>query len=153
MIYNFSENNSSRENMLLIESKYKDTCSKLTRENQNLIELNSQLQTNIEILNADSKENVNKFAQISEKQTMELLQKGLKDELKRKDKELEGLRSYINEHEKEIAKLREKVKYQKDVLDRKATAEEKEENKWKEACQECFYCNLIETQRKCAKQR
>lgn len=120
---------------MLLESKYKDVCAKLKKENQELTELNSQLQANIDILNADSKENAKSFVQISEKETADWLNKKLKEELKRKDKELEGLNNQIIEYEREMAKLREKLKYIKDVNERKQAIEGDEDNKWKQACE------------------
>ena len=124
-----------RDKATLVESKYKDQCAKLKRENQELTELNSQLQANMMILSADTKENAKTFVQISEKETFEWLNKNLKEELKRKDKELERLKNQIIEYEREMAKLREKLKYLKDANERKIAQDKNEDNKWKEACE------------------
>lgn len=146
-----SENIAFREKAILIESKYKDMCTKLTKENQELNELNSQLKANIQIMNVDSKENAKSFVLNSEKETMEHFHKGLKEELKKKDKELESFKNHIIEYEREMAKLREKLKYLKDLNERKLAIEGKEDSKWKEACEvlSTSVMYLIEVKRKC----
>jgi predicted nucleic acid-binding Zn-ribbon protein len=89
----------------------------------------------MDILTADTKENAKVFVQISEKETFEWLNKNLKEELKRKDKELEGLKNQIIEYEREMAKLREKLRYLKDASERKIAQDKNEDNKWKQACE------------------
>ena len=87
-------------------------------------------------MKADTKENAEVSIQNSEKETMAWHHKGLKEEVKKKEKEIDGLKSHIIEYEREIAKLREKLKYVKEGISQSSISDEehKDEASWKETC-------------------
>eukprot|EP01022_Parablepharisma_sp_SALTPOND_P015660 TRINITY_DN2239_c0_g1_i1.p3 TRINITY_DN2239_c0_g1~~TRINITY_DN2239_c0_g1_i1.p3 ORF type:complete len:244 (+),score=29.75 TRINITY_DN2239_c0_g1_i1:1061-1792(+) len=130
------ENVAAREKVSLIEAKYKDSCARLIKESQELKTENEQLRTNLEIMRADTKENVGVFSHNSEKETMAWHYKGLKDEIKQKDKEIAGLKTHVIEYEREIAKLREKLRYLKEANMSKSICdvEGNGEISWKDTC-------------------
>lgn len=137
----------AKERASLIETQYKDTCSKLQKENSEIKTENEQLRNNIEILKADTKENSEVFIKNSEKETMAWLQKSLKEEVKKKDQEIIGLKTHVIEYEREIAKLREKLKYIKEEKNKLAKSENsglENENTWKETCVVFLHMNYEE---------
>ncbi|MDR3582092.1 MAG: hypothetical protein P4L67_02335 [Candidatus Pacebacteria bacterium] len=101
--------------MQQVEARYKNECATLLKQNAELRAENDQLRDNIEIMRVDAKENAVSFIQNSEKETIELQHRGLKDDLRKKDTEISGLKTHIIEYEREIAKLREKIKYMKEA--------------------------------------
>lgn len=119
-----------------MEAQYKDYCKRLGKENSHLQTENEQLRTNIEIMKAATFENSQIFAQNSERETMVWVNKGLKEDIKKKDGEILELKTHLMEHEREVAKLKEKLKYLKESSSKRIHNENEDLNEasWKDTC-------------------
>jgi len=119
-----------------LEAQYKDYCKRLSKENAQLQTENEQLRTNIEIMKTTTLENSQIFAQNSERETMVWVNKGLKEDIKKKDCEILDFKTRLIEHEREIAKLREKLRYLKESNSKRTHNENEDLNEasWKDTC-------------------
>lgn len=96
-------------------------------------------------------ENSQIFAQNSERETMVWVNKGLKEDIKKKDGEILELKTHLMEHEREVAKLREKLKYLKESNSKRVNNENEDLNEasWKETCIVLAVRNGIEAEHCC----
>jgi hypothetical protein len=88
-------------------------------------------------MRADTKENTGIFIQQSEKETLALNCKGLKEDLKKKENEILGMKNHMIEYEREIAKLREKLKYMRESGTKPSISmndSSSDQANWKETC-------------------